>query len=247
MHNTSFIDKTVLLTGATGGIGRQILKEFINLGAKVVASGSQDESLKTLREEFGANVLPMQCNLRDHSAIKKLVNDAKDAMGSIDILVCNAGMTRDNLGMLMKIEEWEDVINVNLTATFLLNQFTSKVMLRNKYGRIVNIASVVGCIGNPGQANYVASKAGMIGLAKTLAAEFATRNITVNCIAPGFITSPMTEKLTEAMKVQIAHRIPMQKMGLAEDIAHGVLFLASERSNYITGHTLHINGGMFMN
>jgi 3-oxoacyl-[acyl-carrier protein] reductase len=149
--------------------------------------------------------------------------------------------------MVMKMDDWNDVINVNLTSTFLLNQLASKSMLRTKYGRIVNIASIVGVTGNPGQANYVASKAGMIGFSKSLAAEFATRNITVNCIAPGFIESPMTDKLNDSIKEQLSKKIPMQRMGTPEEIAHGVLFLASEKSSYITGHTLHINGGMFMN
>jgi 3-oxoacyl-[acyl-carrier protein] reductase len=243
----NFSGKNVLLTGATGGIGQAILKSFIEAGARVVASGTRVEVLETICSEFGENAIPVACDLRDHNSINNLFETAKEKLGSIDILVCNAGITKDNLGMVMKMDDWNDVINVNLTSTFLLNQLASKSMLRTKFGRIINIASIVGVTGNPGQANYVASKAGMIGFSKSLAAEFATRNITVNCIAPGFIESPMTDKLNDSIKEQLSKKIPMQRMGNPEEIAHGVLFLASEKSSYITGHTLHINGGMFMN
>lgn len=243
----NFSGKNVLLTGATGGIGQAILKAFIEAGARVIASGTRVEVLEATCAQFGENAIPVASDLRDHNSINNLFETAKEKLGSIDILVCNAGITKDNLGMVMKMDDWNDVINVNLTSTFLLNQLASKSMLRTKYGRIVNIASIVGVTGNPGQANYVASKAGMIGFSKSLAAEFATRNITVNCIAPGFIESPMTDKLNDSIKEQLSKKIPMQRMGTPEEIAHGVLFLASEKSSYITGHTLHINGGMFMN
>jgi len=243
----NFSGKNVLLTGATGGIGQAILKAFIEAGATVVASGTRVEVLEAICSEFGENAIPVACDLRDHNSINNLFETAKEKLGSVDILVCNAGITKDNLGMVMKMDDWNDVINVNLTSTFLLNQLASKSMLRTKFGRIINIASIVGVTGNPGQANYVASKAGMIGFSKSLAAEFATRNITVNCIAPGFIESPMTDKLNDSIKEQLSKKIPMQRMGTPEEIAHGVLFLASEKSSYITGHTLHINGGMFMN
>jgi 3-oxoacyl-[acyl-carrier protein] reductase len=240
-----FTGKKVLLTGATGGIGQAILKSFIEAGATVVASGTRQEALEEICANLGDKAIPITCNLRDQESIKSLVNLSIEKMGSIDILVCNAGITKDNLSMMMKIDDWNDVINVNLTSTFLLNQLASKVMLKQKFGRVVNIASVVGVTGNPGQANYVASKAGMIGFTKSIADEFATRNITFNCIAPGFIESPMTDKLNEVQKEQISKRIPIGRMGTPEEIAHGVLFLASEKSSYITGHTLHINGGMF--
>jgi 3-oxoacyl-[acyl-carrier protein] reductase len=243
----NFSGKNVLLTGATGGIGQAILKAFIEAGATVVASGTRVEVLEAICSEFGENAIPVACDLRDHNSINNLFETAKEKLGSVDILVCNAGITKDNLGMVMKMDDWNDVINVNLTSTFLLNQLASKSMLRTKFGRIINIASIVGVTGNPGQANYVASKAGMIGFSKSLAAEFATRNITVNCIAPGFIESPMTDKLNDSIKEQLSKKIPMQRMGTPEEIAHGVLFLASEKSSYITGHTLHINGGMLMN
>ncbi len=240
-----FTGKKVLLTGATGGIGQAVLKAFIKAGATVVASGTRQEVLEEICGKLGDKAIPITCNLRDQESIKSLVNLSIEKMGSIDILVCNAGITQDNLSMMMKIDDWNDVINVNLTSTFLLNQLASKIMLKQKFGRVVNIASVVGVTGNPGQANYVASKAGMIGFTKSIADEFATRNITFNCIAPGFIDSPMTDKLNEVQKKEIAKRIPIGRMGKPEEIAHGVLFLASDKSSYITGHTLHINGGMF--
>lgn len=243
----NFTGKNVLLTGATGGIGQAILKSFVDAGARVVASGTRVDMLEVICAQFGDRAIPIPCDLRDHDSINNLFETAKEKVGSVDILVCNAGITKDNLGMVMKMDDWNDVINVNLTSTFLLNQLASKSMLRTKYGRIINIASIVGVTGNPGQANYVASKAGLIGFSKSLAAEFATRNITINCIAPGFIESPMTDKLNDSIKEQLAKKIPMQRMGMPEEIAYGVLFLASERSSYITGQTLHINGGMFMN
>ena len=242
----NFNGKNVLLTGATGGIGQAILKSFIEGGARVVASGTRVENLEQTCNQFGGNAIPIPCDVRNHDAIRNLFDSAKEKLGSVDILVCNAGINKDSFGMTMKMEAWDDVINVNLTSTFLLNQLASKAMLRSNYGRIINIASVVAVTGNPGQANYVASKAGMIGFSKSLAAEFASRNITINCIAPGFIESPMTDKLNDAVKEQISKKIPMHRMGTAEEIAHGVLFLASEQSSYITGHTLHINGGMYM-
>lgn len=243
----NFEGKNVILTGATGGIGQEILKSFIHAGARVVASGTRVEVLKQTCELFGDNAIPIPCDLSDRQSIREFFQQAVDTLGSVNILVCNAGITKDNLGIMMKDEQWDDVININLNATFLLNQLASKSMLKTKFGRIINIASVVGITGNPGQANYVASKAGMIGFSKSLAVELATRDITVNCIAPGFIESPMTDKLNDTQKEQISKRIPMQRMGVPEEIAHGVLFLASNQSSYITGHTLHINGGMFMN
>jgi len=236
--------KKVLLTGATGGIGQAILKSCIEAGATVVASGTRQDALEVLCAECGDQAIPITCDLRDRESIQELCNAALEKLGTIDILICNAGITKDNLSMRMKIDAWDDVINVNLTSTFLLNQFVSKVMLKQEYGRVINISSVVAITGNPGQANYVAAKAGMIGFTKTMADEFATRNITFNCIAPGFIESPMTEKLTDSQKEQIFKKIPMQRMGIPEEIAYGVLFLASDKSSYITGQTLHINGGM---
>jgi 3-oxoacyl-[acyl-carrier protein] reductase len=240
-----FTGKKVLLTGATGGIGQAILKAFITAGAKIVASGTRVEVLNDICREVGENAIPIACDLRDSESIKNLCSSTVEKLGTIDILICNAGITKDNLSMMMKIDDWNDVINVNLTATFLLNQLVSKVMLKQKFGRVINIASVVALTGNPGQANYVASKAGMIGFTKSMADEFASRNITFNCIAPGFIESPMTDKLNDTQREQIAKKIPMGRMGTGEEVAYGALFLASEQSSYITGHTLNINGGLF--
>ncbi len=188
----------------------------------------------------------MPCNLSDVAQVEALIDKADQAMGGIDILVCNAGITKDNLALRIKDADWDEVLNINLKSTFILNREAIKKMLRKKYGRIINLASVVACTGNPGQANYVASKAGMIGMSKSFAKEVASRNITINCVAPGFITSPMTDILTDAQKQNIINSIPSGKMGSADDIAHGVAFLASDEAGYITGQTLHINGGMFM-
>lgn len=237
-------DKKVLLTGATGGIGQTILKSCIEAGARVVATGTRREVLDEICATYGDKAIPITCDLRDRESIQELCKATVEKLGTIDILICNAGITKDNLSMMMKIDAWDDVINVNLTSTFLLNQFVSKVMLKQKYGRVINITSIVAVTGNPGQVNYVASKAGIIGFTKSMADEFATRNITFNCIAPGFIDSPMTEKLTDSQKEQIFKKIPMQRMGTPEEVAYGVLFLASDKSSYITGQTLHINGGM---
>lgn len=240
--------KTALVTGATGGIGSEIAKALAAQGAKLVISGTREEKLKELAAQIDGDVKYLTCDLSDKVAVDALFDSAEElAGGQIDILVCNAGITRDNLILRMKTEDFEQVLDVNLKSTFILNRNAVKKMMRRKYGRIINIASVVGVTGNPGQANYVASKAGMIGMTKSMAAEVASRNITLNCVAPGFIESPMTEILTEVQKEAILAKIPAGKMGLASDIAKGVAFLASEDAGYITGTTLHINGGMFMN
>lgn len=238
--------KTALITGATGGIGYAIAKDLAKQGAKLVLSGTREERLKELAEEMGNDTKYVACNLSDAAAVDALFDTAEELAGQIDILVCNAGITKDNLVLRMKDEDFSHVIDVNLKSTFSLNRNAIKKMMRRKYGRIINIASVVGVTGNPGQANYVASKAGMIGMTKSLGQEVATRGITVNCVAPGFIESPMTEILTEAQRAVILAKIPAKKMGTSSDIGKGVAFLASEDSSYITGQTLHINGGMFM-
>ncbi len=241
-------NKTALVTGATGGIGSEIAKALSAQGAKLILSGTREEKLQELAAQIGNDTKYITCNLSDKSEVDALFDKAEEmAGGQIDILVCNAGITRDNLILRMKDEDFEQVIDVNLKSTFILNRNAIKKMMRRKYGRIINIASVVGVTGNPGQANYVASKAGMIGMTKSMAQEVASRNITINCVAPGFIESPMTEVLTDAQKAVILAKIPAGKMGLASDIAKGVAFLASEDAGYITGNTLHINGGMFMN
>lgn len=238
--------KNALVTGATGGIGSEIAKALAAQGAKLVLSSTKEDKLKELAAQIGNDTKYLTCNLSDKVEVDALFDKAEELVGQIDIMVCNAGITRDNLILRMKDEDFEQVIDVNLKSTFILNRNAVKKMMRRKYGRIINIASIVGVTGNPGQANYVASKAGMIGMTKSLAQEVASRNITLNCVAPGFIESPMTEVLTEAQKAGILAKIPAGKMGLGSDIAKGVAFLASEDAAYITGHTLHINGGMFM-
>ncbi len=240
--------KTALVTGATGGIGKAISKNLIKQGATVILSGTREERLEELANEIGEGTKYVACNLSDESAVEALYDKAEEiAGGQIDILVCNAGITKDGLILRMKNQDFSDVIDVNLKSTFILNKNAIKKMMRKKYGRIINIASVVGVTGNPGQANYVASKAGMIGMTKSLAQEVASRGITINCVAPGFIESPMTDILNDQQRTAILSKIPAGKMGQADDIAKGVAFLASEEAAYITGNTLHINGGMFMN
>jgi len=241
--------KTALVTGATGGIGAAISKALAAQGAKLILSSTKEEKLQELANQIGGDVKYLTCNLSDKAAVDALFDKAEEMTGGqgVDILVCNAGITKDNLILRMKDEDFEQVIDVNLKSTFILNRNAIKKMMRRKYGRIINIASVVGVTGNPGQCNYVASKAGMIGMTKSLAQEVATRGITINCVAPGFIESPMTEILTDVQKGGILSKIPAGKMGSSDDIAKGVAFLASEDAGYITGHTLHINGGMFMN
>jgi 3-oxoacyl-[acyl-carrier protein] reductase len=239
--------KNALVTGATGGIGSEIAKALASQGAKVVLSSTKEEKLQELATEIGGDVKYVACNLSDAAAVDALFDKAEELVGQIDILVCNAGITKDNLILRMKDDDFNHVLDVNLKSTFVLNRNAIKKMMRRKYGRIINIASVVGVTGNPGQCNYVASKAGMIGMSKSLAQEVATRGITINCVAPGFIQSPMTDILNDAQRDAILNKIPAGKMGESSDIAKAVAFLASEDARYITGHTLHVNGGMFMN
>lgn len=238
--------KNALVTGATGGIGASIAKTLAAQGAQVVLSGTREERLKELAEEIGNDTQYVACNLSDIGEVDALFDKAEELVGQIDILVCNAGITKDNLILRMKDEDFNQVLDINLKSTFVLNRNAIKKMMRRKYGRIINISSVVGVTGNPGQCNYVASKAGMIGMSKSMAQEVASRGITINCVAPGFIESPMTEILTEAQRAAITVKIPAGKMGKSSDIAKGVAFLASEDAAYITGTTMHINGGMFM-
>lgn len=240
--------KTALITGATGGIGAAIAEGLVKQGAKVILSGTKELRLQELAEQIGEDKCKiLACNLSDAVQVEALFDNAEElAGGQIDILVCNAGITKDNLVLRMKNEDWDQVLDVNLKSTFLLNRSAIKKMLRRKTGRIINIASVVGVSGNPGQANYVASKAGMIGMSKSFAAEVATRGITINCVAPGFIQTAMTGILNDQQKQGILGSIPMQKMGDPSDIASSVAFLASNEAGYITGQTLHVNGGMLM-
>ncbi len=238
--------KTALVTGATGGIGASVARALAAQGAKVGLSGRNVEKLSALKAELGDAAIVLPADLSTPEAADELVAAAEAALGQIDILVNNAGQTRDGLSMRMKAEDWTDILTMNLTVPFRLAQAVQRGMMKRRWGRIINIASVVGVTGNPGQCNYVASKAGMIGWSKSMAAEIASRNITVNCVAPGFIATAMTEVLNDDQKAAINTKIPMQRMGAADDIAHAVAFLASEEANYITGATLHVNGGMAM-
>jgi 3-oxoacyl-[acyl-carrier protein] reductase len=239
--------KTALVTGATGGIGAAIARTLHKAGATVAISGTRANVLEELKAELGGErVHVLACNLSDPAAVEKLVPEAEAAMGSLDILVNNAGITKDGLAMRMKDEDWASVIDVNLTASFRLARAAMRGMMKKRWGRIVNITSVVGVTGNPGQANYVASKAGVIGLTKSLAQELAARSVTVNAVAPGFIATPMTDVLNDKQKEAILVRVPAAKLGTPEDVAAAVLYLASEEAGYVTGQTLHVNGGMAM-
>ena len=241
--------KTALVTGAAGGIGAAIARTLHTAGASVALSGRQVDKLQALAGELGARAHVVPCDLSDRAAVGKLVDEAIKALGGrLDILVNNAGLTRDNLFMVMKDEQWDDVIAVNLTSTFMLCRAATRAMLRNKsgYGRIINISSVSGFFGNPGQGNYSASKAGMVGMTKSLAREVASRGITANCIAPGFIKTPMTDVLNEKQTEEITKMIPAQRYGTPEEIGAAALYLASVEAGYVTGQTIHINGGMAM-
>lgn len=238
--------KNALVTGASGGIGGEIAKALHAAGATVGLSGTRVEPLEALAKELGERVHVLPCNLSDAAAVDALPKQAVEAMGSVDILVNNAGITRDNLFMRMSDDEWESVLNVNLTSTMRLCKGVIRGMMKARWGRIVNISSIVGATGNPGQANYAASKAGMIGMSKSIAYEVASRGITVNCVAPGFIATAMTDKLTDDQKEKINVQIPAARMGTPEEIAAAVLYLASNEAGYTTGATIHVNGGMAM-
>ena len=239
-------NKNALITGASGGIGSAIARSLHAAGAKVALSGTRQEPLERLANELGERAFILPCNLNDMAAVEALPKQAIDAHGSLDILVNNAGITRDNLFMRMSDEEWQTVINVNLTATMKLCKGALRGMMKSRWGRIINISSVVGATGNPGQGNYAASKAGMVGMSKSLAYEVASRGITVNVVAPGFIATAMTDKLADDRKEAILAQIPAGRMGAAEDIASAVGYLASDGAGYVTGSTLHVNGGMAM-
>jgi len=239
--------KTALVTGASGGIGGAIAKALHGQGASVVLSGTRADALDALRSELGTRTFTAPCNLANSAEVDALIKKAEETAGApIDILVNNAGVTRDNLFMRMKDEEWDQVIAVDLTAAFRLSRAALRGMMKKRWGRIVSITSVIGTTGNPGQGNYAAAKAGLVGMSKSLAAEVASRNITVNCVAPGFIATAMTEVLNDAQKQAILPRIPAGRMGTPADIASAVVYLASEEAAYVTGQTLHANGGMAM-
>ncbi len=238
--------KCALVTGASGGIGGAIARALHAAGATVALSGSRTAPLEALAAALGSRAHVLTCDLSDPAAVEALPKAAAAAMGSVDILVNNAGITRDNLFMRMSDEEWQSVIDVNLTSAFRLCRGVLRGMMKARWGRIVNISSVVGATGNPGQGNYAAAKAGMVGMSKSLAAEVASRNITVNCVAPGFITTAMTEKLSEDQKTRILASVPAGRMGEASEIAAAVLYLASQEAGYVTGAVLHVNGGLAM-
>jgi 3-oxoacyl-[acyl-carrier protein] reductase len=237
---------TALVTGASGGIGSAVAQALAAQGARLAVSGSNLAKLESFRQGLGGDHVALPCDLSDGAAVDALVPAAVAALGKLDILVNNAGVTRDNLVMRMKDEEWDTVIRVNLEAAFRLARAAARPMMKARFGRIVSITSVVGTTGNPGQANYAASKAGLVGMSKALAQELASRGITVNCVAPGFITSPMTDALPEAQKDALNARIPAGKMGEGADIGAAVVYLASREAGYVTGQTVHVNGGMAM-
>ena len=241
----NFKDKKILITGATGGIGKALVKKFVSLEGNVLATGTKTEKLNALKKEF-PNISILKFDISDHSKIEEFIENTSSQLAGLDVLVNNAGINRDNLSLRMKDEEWKKVIDVNLGATFFLCKYAIKKMLKNKYGRIVNITSIVGHTGNLGQANYAASKAAIIGMSKSLAIEYAKKNITINCVSPGFIQSNMTDKIVESIKAVLTSRMPMSKLGTGEDVSNTVAFLSSDAASYITGQTLHVNGGMYM-
>ena len=237
--------KTALVTGATGGIGRAIARALHAQGAKVAISGTRREVLESLAAEIGgAAVLP--CDLANKDSVEALVPDAEKTLGPLDILVANAGITKDNLFIALKDEDWDQVLNVNLTSTFRLARAAVKGMMRRRFGRVIGITSVVGVTGNPGQANYTAAKAGMIGMFKSIGKEYAKRGVTANCVAPGFIATPMTDKLNDKQREAILLMVPAGRLGAGADVAAAVVYLASDEAAYVTGQTLHVNGGMAM-
>ncbi|HEY0223059.1 MAG TPA: 3-oxoacyl-[acyl-carrier-protein] reductase [Pseudolabrys sp.] len=238
--------KTALVTGATGGIGAAVARALHGQGATVAISGTRADVLEALASELANRVHVLPCDLSDKDAVEKLVPDAETKMEKLDILVAHAGVTKDNLFVQLKDEDWDQVIAVNLTSTFRLTRAAVKTMMRRRFGRVIGISSIVGVTGNPGQGNYTASKAGMIGMMKSVAAEYAKRNVTANCIAPGFIATPMTDKLNEKQREGILARVPAGRLGTSADVAAATVYLASDEAGYVTGQTLHINGGMAM-
>ena len=241
----NFKGKKILITGATGGIGYALVKKFLSLDGTVLATGTNTEKLDSLKKEFPTiNVLKF--DISDHSKVEEFIENVTSQMVGLDVLVNNAGITMDNLSLRMKDEEWKKVIDINLSSTFYLCKYAIKKMLKNKYGRIVNITSIVGHTGNLGQTNYSASKAGIVAMSKSLAIEYAKKNITINCVSPGFIQSKMTDKIVESIKAVLTSRIPMSKLGTGEDVSNTVAFLSSDAASYITGETIHVNGGMYM-
>ena len=241
----NFKNKKILVTGASGGIGSEIVKKFASLGGEVLGTGTKAEKLDLIKKQY-QNIKVKKFDISEHSKIEEFIDDVVLELGGLDILINNAGTNVDNLSLRMKEEEWKKVIDINLTSTFLLAKHAIKKMLKNKFGRVVNITSVVGHTGNLGQSNYAASKAGVIGMSKSLAIEYAKKNITINCVSPGFIVSDMTMNIAEKVKLYLTSRIPMGKLGTGEDVSNCVAFLSSDQASYITGETIHVNGGMYM-
>ena len=240
-----FKNKKILITGATGGIGGSLVKKFISLNGDVLGTGTKEDKLNLLKKE-NSSLKVQKFDISNHSKIEEFINTASNELGGLDILVNNAGVNVDNLSLRMKEEEWKKVIDINLTSTFLLSKHAIKKMLKNKSGRVINITSVVGHTGNIGQTNYAASKAGTIGMSKSLSIEYAKKNITINCVSPGFIVSDMTSGIPEKIKEILLSKIPMGKMGSGEDVSNCAAFLSSDQASYITGETIHVNGGMYM-
>ena len=241
----NFKDKKILITGATGGIGKALVKKFLSLDGNVLATGTKIEKLDALKKEF-PKINILKFDISDHSKIEEFIENVSSQLTGLDVLVNNAGINMDNLSLRMKDEEWKKVIDINLGSTFFLCKYAIKKMLKNKYGRIVNITSIVGHTGNLGQSNYAASKAAIIAMSKSLAIEYAKKNITINCVSPGFIQSKMTDNIVESIKAVLTSRIPMSKLGTGEDVSNTVAFLSSDSASYITGETIHVNGGMYM-
>ena len=241
----NFKNKNILITGASGGIGNELVRKFVSLGGNVLGSGTKAEKLDLLKKRY-PNIKVKRFDMAEHQRVEEFIDNVSLELGGLDILINNAGTNMDNLSLRMKDDEWKKVIDINLTSTFLLSKYAIKKMLKNKYGRIVNITSVVGHTGNLGQSNYAASKAGIIGMSKSLAIEYAKKNITVNCVSPGFIVSDMTMNIADKVKLYLTSRIPMGKLGTGEDVSNCVAFLSSEQASYVTGETVHVNGGMYM-
>ena len=241
----NFKNKNVLITGASGGIGGELVKKFVPLEANVLGSGTKAEKLDRIKKKY-PNIKVKRFDISEHSRIEDFIDNVSLELGGLDILINSAGTNADNLSVRMKEDEWKKVVDVNLTSTFLLSKYAIKKMLKNKFGRIVNITSVVGHTGNLGQSNYAASKAGIIGMSKSFAIEYAKKNITINCVSPGFIVSDMTMNIAEKVKLYLTSRIPMGKLGTGEDVSNCVAFLSSEQASYVTGETIHVNGGMYM-
>ena len=241
----NFKNKNILITGASGGIGNELVKKFVSLGGNVLGTGTKTEKLELIKKQY-PNIKVKKFDIANHSGIEEFIDSVSLELGGLDVLINNAGINLDNLSIRMKVEEWKKVIDINLTSTFLLSKYAIKKMLKNRFGRIVNITSVVGHVGNLGQPNYSASKAGIIGMSKSLAIEYAKKNITVNCVSPGFIVSDMTMGIAEKVKLYLTSRIPMGKFGTGEDVSNCVAFLSSEQASYVTGETIHVNGGMYM-